>query len=330
MPDIETVLAVIRTEGKVTNFFIIIPTKDSAEYLDESLGSILLQAGDFELHVHVQDAASTDHTKSVVDRWRSWLEAAARKNIRLTFDSRPDRSLYDGITQAFETFQPSDDTVMTWLGSDDVLMPGALATVKSVSEDCPQIKWLTGLTFAADYDASNRSASPFAHYTRYHLSRGNHDGRVARFVIQEGTFWRVSLWRAAGGVDPNYKRASDALLWMRFARLEPLFGLDLPLGRYSFRRGQLAEDKTAYYRELDEITKQQSSEPSDDLRSFKVTRTSGTPYWEIEETLHATSDAVVEQRRRRRSLRQRLANSIRKRWRKASRSASASRGAEAA
>ena len=149
MPDTETVPAVIRTEGKVTNFFIIIPTKDSAEYLDQSLGSILLQAGDFELHVHVQDAASTDHTTSVVDRWRSWLEAADRKNIRLTFDSRPDRSLYDGITQAFETFQPSDDTVMTWLGSDDVLMPGALATVKSVSEDCPQIKWLTGLSLCS-------------------------------------------------------------------------------------------------------------------------------------------------------------------------------------
>lgn len=198
-------------------------------------------------------------------------------------------------------------------------MPGALATVKSVLEDCPQIKWLTGLTCAADYDASNRSSNSFVHYTRYHLSRGNHDGRVARFVMQEGTFWRVSLWRAAGGVDPNYKRASDALLWMRFARLEPLFGLDFPLGRYSFRRGQLAEDKTAYYRELDEITKQQTSEPSDDLRSFKVTRTYGAPYWAIEETLHATSGAVVELLRRRRSLPKRLANPFQKRWKKAAR-----------
>ena len=175
------------------------------------------------------------------------------------------------------------------------------------------------MTFTADYDASNRSSNTFAHYTRYHLSRGNHDGRVARFVMQEGTFWRVSLWRAAGGVDPNYKRASDALLWMRFARLEPLFGLDFPLGRYSFRRGQLAEDKTAYYRELDEITKQQSAEPSDDLRSFKVTRTiMASPHWTIEETLHAISAAVVEPRRRR-SLPKRLANSFRKRWRKAAR-----------
>lgn len=307
------------------NFFIIIPTKDSAAYLDQSLGSILLQAGDFELHVHVQDAASTDHTRSVVDRWRSWLEAADRKNIRLMFDSRPDRGLYDGITQAFETFQPSDDTVMTWLGSDDVLMPGALATVKSVLEDCPQIKWLTGLVFTADYDASNRCSDAYVPYTRYHLSRGNHDGRVARFVMQEGTFWRVSLWRAVGGVNPDYKRASDALLWIRFARLEPLFALDFPLGRYSFRRGQLAADKTAYYRELDEITKQQGTEPSDDLRSFKVTRYHGMPHWTIEETKHTPAGAVVQPRRCKRSMRQRLANSIRKRWRKASQAAASSR-----
>ena len=119
-----------QAEEKVTNFFIIIPTKISAEYLDQSIGSILLQAGDFELHVHVQDANSTDHTKSVVDRWRSWLEAAARRTSN-EFDSRPDRADYDGITQAFETFEPSDDTVMTWLGSDDVLMPGAFGGIRN-------------------------------------------------------------------------------------------------------------------------------------------------------------------------------------------------------
>jgi hypothetical protein len=275
-----------------------------------------LQAGDFELHVHVQDAVSTDHTSSVVDRWQSWLEAADRKKVKLTFDSRSDRGLYDGITQAFETFQPSDDAVMTWLGSDDVLMPGALATVKSVLDDRPQIKWLTGLTFTADYDASNRSSNKLGQYTRYHLSRGNHNGRVARFVMQEGTFWRVSLWRAAGGVDPNYKRASDGLLWMRFARLAPLFELDFPLGRYSFRRGQLAEDKTAYYRELDEITKQQTAQPSNDLRSFALTRGYGAPRWTIKETLHVMSAPVAEPRRRR-SLAERLSNSFQKRWRKA-------------
>ena len=91
MPDIETSPQSSGQKVRSRTFSSSYRRKDSAEYLDQSLGSILLQAGDFELHVHVQDAASTDHTKSVVDRWRSWLEAAARKNIRLTFDSRPDR-----------------------------------------------------------------------------------------------------------------------------------------------------------------------------------------------------------------------------------------------
>ena len=94
-----------------------------------------MQAGDFELHVHVQDAASTDHTS---ERCRS-LAVLARGGGQKEYQTdvrQPARSsLYDGITQAFETFQPSDDTVMTWLGSDDVLMPGALATVKSVLDD---------------------------------------------------------------------------------------------------------------------------------------------------------------------------------------------------
>jgi hypothetical protein len=134
--------------------------------------------------------------------------------------------------------------------------------------------------------------------------------------MQEGTFWRVSLWRAVGGVNPNYKRASDALLWMRFASLESVFTLDFPLGRYSFRPGQLGENKEAYYLELDEIISQQTNALSDDLGSFKLVWHGGLSAWTIQATRLPSPDAPVVEARRKRSMGQRLAISVRKRLRK--------------
>src|SRR5581483_10199182 len=118
-------------------FFIIVPVKNGASYLNRSLGSLLAQEGDFDLHVHVQDGASGDRPERILERWRAWLASDPRTNIRLTFSSQPDRNIFDGITRAFDQFSPADDTVMTWLGADDVLMPGALATVQSIMLDCP-------------------------------------------------------------------------------------------------------------------------------------------------------------------------------------------------
>lgn len=273
-------------------FFIIVPVKNGTEYLNRSLGSLLLQEGEFDLHVHVQDGDSDDSPERILDRWNTWLSAGTNKNIRLTFSRQSDRSIYEGINRAFDKFSPSDDTVMTWLGADDILMPGTLATVQSILLDCPEIKWLTGASTVAGYDGSNSTPWPTQHFTRYHLSRGHHDGRTLEFVMEEGTFWRVSLWRMAGGVNANYRRASDSFLWMKFANFEQLYAVDFPLGRYSFRQGQLAEDKIEYYRELDEMKKDSSLPPIDDLRSFTVNRYYGMPKWQIQE--HVRSEPLYE------------------------------------
>ena len=73
VPDTTPAPSLDRSDGVVTNFFIVIPTKDSAEYLDQSLGSILLQAGDFELHVPCSRRCLN---RSNVERCRSLAELA--------------------------------------------------------------------------------------------------------------------------------------------------------------------------------------------------------------------------------------------------------------
>lgn len=90
-------------------FFIVVPVKNGVKYLNRSLGSLLLQEGEFDLHVHVQDGQSEDHPEHILERWNTWLKSDTKKNIRLTFTSLPDQSIYEGINRAFDEFNPPDE-----------------------------------------------------------------------------------------------------------------------------------------------------------------------------------------------------------------------------
>jgi glycosyltransferase involved in cell wall biosynthesis len=113
----------------MADFFIVIPTRNSAAVLERCLASIfLMQSGSFGLKVHVQDGASDDDTAAIAK------EGTYRG---LTFASEPDGGLYDAVAKATEGL--SRGQIMTWLGSDDVLMPGALETVASIFDQMPDV-----------------------------------------------------------------------------------------------------------------------------------------------------------------------------------------------
>lgn len=153
------------------DFFIVILTSGAASCIDSSLGSILLQECDFSLHVHVQDAGTSDATVHIVQGWQRWVEAKPERKIRLTWASEPNNGFYDGLMRATDADPKPDETIMTWLRSGDVILPGALSTVQSILSEHPEVQWMTGLNFVADGDGSNRTLSPLKNFGRFCLSQ---------------------------------------------------------------------------------------------------------------------------------------------------------------
>src|SRR5260370_32833528 len=174
------------------NFLIIIPLLRAEPYLDLCLSSILSQQGDFVLRVHIQTADQSGDVERLVSRWQQWLQTFEPKSGRrqLTITAECDSGTYDAITRGVGRVDPADDWIMSWLGADDILLPGALMTLQSVLTEHPQIRWVTGLSFVASADGSNYTPAPPSHFTRNNLAAGFH-GRQLGFVMQEGTFWRV-------------------------------------------------------------------------------------------------------------------------------------------
>jgi len=258
------------------DFFIIIPTLNSAEFLERCLASIILiQPGNFSVRVHVQDAQSTDDTVKIAEAW-------APRNV--TISSERDDGLYDALTRAATRTRPGE--IMTWLGSDDVLLPGTLATVASIFDQLPEVQWLTGLPFCGNEVGEGYTPGPPMPYIRADLAAGKYEGRSKAFVMQEGSFWRSDLWHKVGGVDPHLKLAGDWDLWRRFAQQTPLYAVTFPLGRFTRRKGQKSEDMEPYYLEIDAS---REASPVDDFCSYQLSRYAFAEEWIVEKQNHRNS-----------------------------------------
>jgi hypothetical protein len=53
-----------------------------------------------------------------------------------------------------------------------------------------------------------------------------------RYIQQESTFWRRSLWERAGGLDISWGLPSDFELWVRFFRYARLYPVDALIAGY--------------------------------------------------------------------------------------------------
>jgi hypothetical protein len=95
--------------------------------------------------------------------------------------------------------------------------------------------------------------SPITPYPRKAIEAGIFDGRFAghRFIQQEDTFWRSTLWKKAGGLNANFRLAGDFDLWRRFAKLSELMVADTILGCFRVRQGQLTANMALYQAKID-------------------------------------------------------------------------------
>jgi glycosyltransferase involved in cell wall biosynthesis len=235
-------------------FSIVTPVFNGARFLDQTILSVVGQAGPFSIRYHVQDGGSKDGTLDVLAAWQSRLARdfpIGCEGIEFSFASASDRGLYDAINRGFEACGTSD--VMAWINADDRFEPGAFATVGEIFKSFLDIDWLTGRTTLIDEAGTILFLSPFTPFPREAIKAGIFDGRFAGpyIIQQEGTFWRSTLWKKAGGLNPNFRLAGDFDLWRRFAEHSELVVADTILGCFRFREGQLSANMAPYQAEID-------------------------------------------------------------------------------
>lgn len=209
---------------------IVTPSYNQAAFVEKTMLSVLKQNyNNFEYVV--MDGSSTDGSQQIIKKYQQKLKY---------FESKKDRGQSHAINKGFAK---TDGEIMAWLNSDDIYHPGTLRLVASIFAQFPEIEWLTCLPSVINEDGYQiYTAKPPLHF-RYFLEKGFYVKKFFGFIMQEGTFWRRSLWEKAGGcVDEQSHYAMDVKLWQRFAKHAQLYCVRASLAAYRLNPNRKSND----------------------------------------------------------------------------------------
>ena len=187
---------------------IVTPTLNQGSYLEETILSVLHQDYPNVEHI-VVDGASTDETPSILDRYRDRLALVI---------SEPDNGQSHAINKGMSK---ATGEIVTWLNGDDMLAPGALASV-ALAFDVNNADMIAGIC-RLYRDGSLESQhltccadGPLALEDLLDLDQGWNAGQS--FIQPEVMFTKEIWLRAGGRVNERLHYAMDYELWLRFAQ----------------------------------------------------------------------------------------------------------------
>jgi hypothetical protein len=133
---------------------------------------------------------------------------------------------------------------MAWINSDDMYTPWAFRVATEIFSQLPEVEWLTS-AFPLKWDSRGLPTGCVYNggFNREAFFRGeNLPGKgwfATRWIQQESTFWRRSLFERVGGrVRADLRFAADFDLWARFFEVTDLHAATVPLGGFRIHPGQ--------------------------------------------------------------------------------------------
>ncbi len=246
------------TISTTQNIYLVTTCRNAEATIEETFTSIAMQVNtygekkgyEFHLRYHVQDSCSTDETLCIIKKWEKKFQEIPW--CTFSYKTEPDRNMYDGVSKGFEAIgSMNPESYMGWLNADDIFFPECLQTVANVSHAFPEISWIGGRVHVIDASGVTiLSSSQF--YPREFIARGFCNGVIWSFLQQEGSFFKKKLWDASEGLSKEYRLIGDWDLWQRMATLTPYITIDIFMGSFRKREGQLSSQ--GYLNEIYEHT----------------------------------------------------------------------------
>jgi len=216
---------------------IVTAVRNGEKYLEATLRSVISQNYP-NLEYIVIDGGSTDGTLEIIRKYEAHISYST---------SEPDQGLFDALNKGFAR---STGEIMGWLNASDMLQLNGLLVVGSVLGAFPGIEWLTGRPTKFSSSGMTVNVWPPPHWSRVRFLAG-----ANKYIQQESTYWRRSLWERAGGtLSTAYRAEGDFELWARFFRYAKLYTVDALIGGYRAHDDALsAADLSGYDRNCDEV-----------------------------------------------------------------------------
>jgi hypothetical protein len=219
---------------------IVTPNFNGADLLERTIQSVIAQDyGNFE-YILI-DGGSTDESIQIVNRYRDHIARIV---------SEKDDGQFHAIAKGFST---ASGDILCWLNSDDVYFPWTMRVVARIFSEFPQIEWIMGVRCELR-EGALQGISNVSPFPREVIRSGAFYPRGLGCIMQEGCFWRRSLYEKVGGISVDWPFAGDYELWLRFADHTDLVVTTALLGGFNHtgkNRSQLNPDR--WQEEVDAI-----------------------------------------------------------------------------
>jgi glycosyltransferase involved in cell wall biosynthesis len=178
---------------------IVTPSYNQGQYLEQTIRSVLEQ-GYPNLEYIIIDGASTDNSVEIIKQYANKLAY---------WESCPDTGQSSAINKGLKR---AKGDIVSWLNSDDLLLPGALLKIGQFFLQNPMAQVITGYTVRTDENLRIL----FNHYIP--VQTNWFALRDIMYISQQSTFWKKDLLDKFGYIDESLHVNMDLDLWLRFLR----------------------------------------------------------------------------------------------------------------
>lgn len=186
------------------------------------------------------DGGSTDNSIDIIKKYQDRLSY---------WVSEPDKGMYDALKKGFAH---STGDILAWIGSDDMYHPNSFNIVAEIFQN-KDVNWLVGATTHFDMHGRCVSVYPSRYFSRADLLSGDY-----KWIQQESSFWRRSLYDKVNGINSTLRYAGDFDLWLRFTRFEKMYICPALLGGFRLsNEGQLSLSMDKYEKEVFDCIQQE-------------------------------------------------------------------------
>lgn len=208
---------------------IVTPSYNQGWALERCLRSVLDQEYP-NVQLIVMDGGSQDESVNILTRYQAQLA-----HWQSSKDGGQSQAICAGMERA-------DGAIVGYLNSDDVLEPTSLKAIAHTI--AAGARWIVGwsrLIDENDLELMRRSTLPLALPELI----------THRYVIpQESTFMTRELYDEVGGIDPSYRFAMDAHLWMRLLSICEPYWMTRYLGCFRVHTAQKTNCMDHYWSEF--------------------------------------------------------------------------------
>ena len=220
---------------------VITPSFNQGQFIAETIESVLMQEGEFDLEYIIVDGASTDNTLDIVKSFEQQLFSAGRpvkcNDISFRWISEKDEGQSDAIIKGFAM---AKGDVIAWLNSDDTYIPGALQKIAEFFCGNPSSPVVYGKSFYTDESGRVVGRYPTGEFDRDRFPAFN-------FISQPSVFFTRKAYEEIGGIDKTLQFVMDYDLWIRFSQKFDLEYLPHDLSTYRLHEfSKTVSDATAY------------------------------------------------------------------------------------